>query len=133
MWIVHPAEVSFGTLTLEGVGVASVDRVGSKVEVGYAEGGAHAAFVDVTGVRTAVRLVQEALGALPAPPALGTQGTLSMVVAPDAGDSRRRRVSGLAVVTGVRHELGGRGGRRIVEFELVSAGGAADPLVVEAL
>lgn len=136
MLILNPRQVVFGSTTYADVLIVAIDRGAKRVAVEWSDLGSHVAFADVPEQIVGVKLVQEVVDGSPDGPKPGDSATLSFVASPTGSDSSRLRFSATAVVTSCAHEIvtsgKGIGARRTVEFVLVSATGASDPISVTA-
>ena len=133
MLILMPTGVSFANVSWVNVRIVAVTRAAVRAVVEHADAGPHAAFVDVPAQRTRITVTSE-LGANDlAPPLLGTSGTLLVRLARAGADAGLRELRATAVVTAVSYRMNGNTAERIVEFEAVSADGAADPLTLTPL
>lgn len=134
MLILNPRLVAFGTTTYPDVLLIAIDRAAKRLALEWSDLGPHVAFVDVPERIVTVKLVQEVMDGSPDGPRPGDSATLSFVASPTGSDSARVRFTATAVVRACSHEIttSGRsiGARRTVEFVLVSATGAADPVSI---
>lgn len=141
MLILNPDRVRFAGQAWPGVTAVVVDRSAERLVESWADMGPYAVLVDVAEQRVTIR-VTLALSATDLPgPELGAQGLLEIWTSPTASAARRVRVAGQAVITGVRHEMGARGGAgggaggggtRVITLAAVSDDGKLDPLFVAA-
>lgn len=138
MLVLNPQNVVFGSVTLEKVSLVAIERAAARVEVEWGDGGPHVVFADVPEQRVNVRVVQEMDSATMDAPRPGDLATLSFVASMSGADGGRKKVSGVAVVTGVQYEIGRSTAgtavppkaARILSFVLVSGDGAGDPVSV---
>lgn len=136
MLVMNPQSVRFGAALLAQVRSVAFDRQSIDPLEQWGAGGPWCRLADSTRRRVTVSVRQH----LSAPdigeaPALGAQQTLEVFVSPAAGSRRRRRISAVCVVIGVRHELAAeRESVRTVTLLAVSTGpgaGATDPVTVQ--
>jgi hypothetical protein len=136
MLILNPRLVVFGTTTFPDVLLITIDRAAKRVAMEWGDAGPHIAFVDVPEQVVGVKVVQEIMDGSPDGPRPGESAALSFVTSPTGSDSGRLRFSGTGVVRSCTHEIvaSGRniGARRTIEFVLVSATGASDPISIVA-
>jgi hypothetical protein len=134
MLIVSPREVKFGDAAWGQVAAAAIDRSAVRIAEEFGETGPYAAFVDVPQQRVRIRIVQEVLGEEGQPPPVpGQEAVLSFTMAV-AGRPRSRRLSAVAVVLSVEHEVSlRRGSIRTIVLAAVSQDGAADPITIESV
>lgn len=134
MLFLHPRVVSFGGSDWAGVESVAIERSAARSFVEFGEQGPHAVLADVPEQRVEVRVVQELLGEDMDVPRPGEIGTLGFETAPNSSGAGRKRVSMTAVVMGVKYQVSRKGGSaRTVDLIAVSADGAADPVLVEAV
>lgn len=131
MLVLNPQIVRFGSAAWEGVVAVVVDRAAQRLIEEWDDAGPYATLVDVPEQRVRVRVVQEVARDEVHVPRPGDLGTLVFYTAPAGSEAGRRKVSVLAVVIGVEHEVSRRrGALRTVTLAGVSATGAADPITV---
>jgi hypothetical protein len=138
--LLHPTTVQFGDLGLDGVVGLTIDRLAAREIVEFDDAGPHAAFADVSEVRTMITLTRRLTQATLDTPMPGMMAELSFTSASGSHDAGRARVWAIAVLREARHALadgGGRGGASAMQtltFIAVSDdGGATDPVHVEPL
>lgn len=164
MIVLDPERVTFDGRSWDGVLSVVVDREAERLVEAWSDAGPWCAMADVAQVRVKITLTRRVDGvraqglgesldagvAGGAPswqtwdaPRLGAMGTLRWTTSVGRSDRQRARVSVRAVVTGVRHRLGGLGrrgsagtqGAAEVEVTLVGVApggdGAADPVIIE--
>ncbi len=132
MLLLNPRRVRFGNESWEDVTAMTVDRRAVRTVVEWSDEGPHAVLADVPRQRVNLRVVQQVSREDIGTPRPGQEGLLVAYTSPAGSEGGRRRVSCMAVVTAVTHELSlSRGAVRTVELVAVSGSGAADPIVVE--
>lgn len=131
MLVLNPSAVAFGSATWSGVWAIAVDRRAARLVEARGDRGPHAVLVDVPEQRVRVRVVQRFTRDEPTAPRPGEMALLRFTASPGGSDALRRRVSVMAVVLRVEHEIArGRGATRMIELAGVSVDGAADPVSV---
>lgn len=136
--LLHPNTVEFGALQLDGVVGLTIDRLAAREIVEFDDAGPHAAFADVSEVRTVITLTRRLTRATLDTPMPGMLAELSFASASGSHDAGRVRVWAMAVLREARHTLAdgvGRGAASAMQtltFIAVSDdGGGTDPVHVE--
>ena len=117
--LLHPRSVNFGDLVLDGVVALVIDRIATREIVEFDEAGPHAAFADVSEVRTVITLTRRLNHATLDTPMPGMLAELSFTSASGSHDAGRARVRAMAVLRETRHTLadgGGRGGASAMQM-----------------
>lgn len=130
MLILNPRTVTFGASTWEGVSAVAIDREGTRLVQEWDDFGPHLVHADVPEHRVRVKVVQEVARDDVNAPVPGEQATLSLYTAPAGNELKRRKLTCIAVVTEVSHELSIKRALRNVTLIAVSPDGAADPITV---
>ncbi len=133
MLVLNPSLVVFGATRLEGVLALAVDREAERLVVEWGDAGPHAVFADVPEQRVTVRVEQRVDAPTAAAPTPGAMAALSWTAGGNASDASRTRSTAQAVATRVTHRIRPDGAVRTIEFVLVSASGAADPIATLAV
>jgi len=132
MLTITPTSVTFATKPLSDIARIAIDRRAIKLTIEWSDLGRHATFADVPEQEVRVRIEQT-----PAPtdlkgPRPGDLGELIFLAAPNRGGVQRTRVTLLAVVTSIKHDLDPTGpGKRTLELIALSTNGTTDPVQVE--
>lgn len=134
MLVLNPWRVRFGSAVWEGVASVVVDRVATREVVAWGDGGAHVVLADAPEQRVTVSVTQDMGSDDLDAPKPGDAGDVVIYTAPAGSEAGRRRVRIAAVVLRVTHEVSAkRGVTRKIVLVGVSADGAGDPVVVEAV
>jgi hypothetical protein len=131
MLILNPRSVRFGTAAWDDVESVVIDRAGTRVVEEWGDLGPYEVLADVPEQRVTVRVVQAVHRDDVNVPRPGEQDTLMLFTAPEGNELKRKKVTCVAVVKDVSHELSfKKGALRTVTLVAVSSDGAADPIVV---
>lgn len=132
MLVSSPKAVRYADLFLENVESIVVERSAHRIIEEWADGGAHAVFVDVPQQRTSVKLVRRlAPGEQPEPRFVpGLSGVLGFFDGPGGSDASLTEVNIRCVLTGVRYETFAEPTRQVLTMLAVAESADADPVVV---
>jgi len=133
IWL-NPANVSFGSLTLDNVESVSIDRASSRFVEDYSDLGPHVVFADSPRQRVTVRIVRTVIENEDFEPVPGEMAGLAFSPALNASASSVASVSiDNAVVFSVSHDLSkARGATQTIVFRAVSSDGVTDPIALAA-
>lgn len=132
--LLHPTTVTFGTLTLNSIVAATIDRLAARDAVEFGDAGPHVAFADIPEQRTTITLTRR----LEAPDLTalrpGDQAELTLTAGVGATDAARTRLTATCVVHSVRHQVSVNSPRptatQTITLLAVSPTGATDPIAL---
>lgn len=132
MLLLAPRTVSFGEVVWQNVTLVAIDRETSRAALDFGDLGPHPVFADAPEQTTRLRVIQELgaddLGA----PRPGEIGTVTLFTSPTATSRPRMKLSVLACVESVTHEVSlKRGTHRTITLLALSPDGASDPITTE--
>jgi hypothetical protein len=132
MLILNPRAVRFGASLWDDVTAIAIDRAAKTLVEEWSDAGPYQVTADVAEQRITIKVVQDIVRDDIAAPRPGDEGALTFYTAPAQSDAGRRKVSTIAVVVDVAHELSlKRGAVRTVTLVAESADGAADPIQIQ--
>lgn len=132
MLLLSPRTVMFGETSWQNVTLVAIDRLTTRAALDYSDFGPHPIFADAPEQTTRIKVIQELgaddLGA----PRPGETGTLTLFTSPTATNRPRTKLSTLASVESVTHEVSlKRGTHRTITLIALSPDGATDPITTE--
>lgn len=131
MLILNPPKVTFGSDTWENVSSLTIDR-SSEAVLEWSDAGPHPVFADALRRTVTITVVIELVRGPLDGPRPGDLETLTAISAPATPHAGRVRLTALAMVASVRHEVSARRGAiRTVTLAAISPDGAADPVTIE--
>jgi len=132
MLLLSPRTVTFAATLWPNVALVAIDRAASRPLLDYTDAGPHPTFADAPEQVTRIRIVQELASEDLGSPRPGELGTLELFTSPTATNRPRTRLSAIACVESVTHEVSlKRGTLRTITLVALSPDGAADPITTE--
>lgn len=131
MLILNPQLVRFDSWSWPDASSISIDRAAAHLIEEWTDLGPHAGFIDVSEIRTTIRLTRKLASTALDDPPLGHLADLAFAVAPHATDARTRAFEISCVLTSIKTDAGGPSpalGTQTFTFHAVSGSGDIDPI-----
>ncbi len=131
MLTLHPQSVTFGALRWENIQLIAIDRACDQPLAERSDGGPHITFADCPRQLVTIRILQQPADLDLLPPACADQDTLTFYIAASASQAQRTKVTALAVIQRIKHELSNpRNPARELTLLAISPDGHSDPITI---
>ncbi len=132
MLLLNPTSVSFDAAAWPDATAIAIDRKAQRSVIHWTDFGPYAVFADVPEQAVAITITRQVLRDDLAAPVPGQSGILEFFTSPTASDAARKRLTAVAVVAAVTHDLSRtKGALRTITLIAISPDGAADPITIE--